>query len=176
MSQYKTVVRAGRAAQRQDMRAALGHVGDGPYRADQRGATVSSVGRRRLVIARRVARDQRRPPSGARLLRVSHAHPDCAGRVGPASLGWVVATGAFVFVCVLGLGLFANAMSATAEIPDSTTVLWVRSGESLWDIARRVAPDADRGVVIDRIKELNGMSDVGLVPGQPLLVPGVGDG
>lgn len=89
-------------------------------------------------------------------------------------LGWTVILGAVVFLCVLGLGLLANAMPTTAPVPEATTVLWVRGGESLWEVAQRAAPDADRDAVIDRIRELNGLGDPLVRPGQPLLVPATG--
>jgi hypothetical protein len=125
-------------------------------------------------VAPRAARARRRPPSGARLLRVSRARPDCPPDGTSMPLGWTVILGAVVFLSVLGLGLLANAMPTTAPVPETTTVLWVRGGESLWEVAQRAAPDVDRDAVIDRIRELNGLGDALVRPGQPLLVPTAG--
>ena len=136
------------------------------------GAGRGSVAERgRAAHRARVVRDGRHPPAGARLLRVARAVPDCGPDPRSRSAGWLTAIGAATFVCVLGLGLLANGMPDTAPIPDTTDVLWVRPGESLWDVAARVAPDADRDDVITRIRELNGMAGAELTPGSPLTVP-----
>lgn len=129
---------------------------------------------RRHALPPRLERDRRRPPSGARLLRVSRARSECPPGGASMPLGWTVILGAVVFLCVLGLGLLANAMPTTAPVPESTTVLWVRGGESLWEVAGRAAPDSDRDAVIDRIRELNGLGDALVRPGQPLTVPASG--
>jgi hypothetical protein len=47
----------------------------------------------------------------------------------------------------------------------------VRSGESLWAVAKRVAPGHDPRAVVDQIAELNDLSSSSLQPGQLLLVP-----
>jgi LysM repeat protein len=48
----------------------------------------------------------------------------------------------------------------------------VQPGQTLWDIARQVAPGEDPRVVIDQIVDLNGLSSAGQVrAGQPLYVP-----
>ena len=52
---------------------------------------------------------------------------------------------------------------------DSTVV--VRSGDTLWSIARDVAPEEDPRAVVDAIVELNGLHDVDLLPGAELQLP-----
>ena len=47
----------------------------------------------------------------------------------------------------------------------------VRSGDSLWSIARAAAPSADPRLVIDQIERTNGLASASLVPGQRLAVP-----
>ena len=51
----------------------------------------------------------------------------------------------------------------------SSTV--VRPGESLWAVAKRIAPDNDPRAVIDQIAELNNLSSSGLQAGQLLVIP-----
>jgi hypothetical protein len=58
-------------------------------------------------------------------------------------------------------------------VPSETTVVRVKPGESLWELAGRVAPGADASAVVERIRELNGV-DGGVQPGQPLTVPSEG--
>jgi LysM repeat protein len=47
----------------------------------------------------------------------------------------------------------------------------VQTGETLWQLASRVAPDVDPRLVIDEIEQLNGLSDLTVYAGQQLRVP-----
>ncbi|MEJ2890474.1 LysM peptidoglycan-binding domain-containing protein [Actinomycetospora aeridis] len=58
--------------------------------------------------------------------------------------------------------------------PAGTTVAVVGAGESLTDVAGRVAPGADAGAVVTRIRELNGLEGSAVAPGRPLVVPTAG--
>lgn len=79
----------------------------------------------------------------------------------------------------LWLGLMGNAGqllnggtgAAPAHVPDRLAVVRVEAGESLQDVAHRVAPDAPVRQVADRIRELNDLSSPGLVAGQTLIAP-----
>ncbi|PVZ14324.1 LysM peptidoglycan-binding domain-containing protein [Actinomycetospora cinnamomea] len=61
--------------------------------------------------------------------------------------------------------------AATAPAPAGTTVAVVEAGESLSDVAARVAPGADTGAVVARIRELNTLEHAAVAPGRPLVVP-----
>ncbi|AXB48557.1 hypothetical protein A4R43_16815 [Amycolatopsis albispora] len=74
-----------------------------------------------------------------------------------------------VGVVVAGFGLLADAM--TAPVPSQTAVVSVAPGETLWDVAERMAPSSDGAAVVDRIRDLNRLDERGLVPGLPLEVP-----
>jgi LysM repeat protein len=50
-------------------------------------------------------------------------------------------------------------------------VVQVAPGETLWELAERVAPDSPTQQVVERIRELNGMRGITVHPGQPLIVP-----
>ncbi|HSO03550.1 MAG TPA: LysM peptidoglycan-binding domain-containing protein [Candidatus Limnocylindrales bacterium] len=71
---------------------------------------------------------------------------------------------------VVGTG---RALAADTPTPSqvSTQSVVVESGDSLWGIAVRTAPDADPREVVTRIRELNGMRSNLIQPGQVLLVP-----
>jgi hypothetical protein len=71
-------------------------------------------------------------------------------------------------MAVVGLGMLAGAVEPS--VPTETTVVRVQPGESLWELAGRVAPDSDAGAVVERIRELNGVEGA-VHPGQPLTVP-----
>ncbi len=64
----------------------------------------------------------------------------------------------------------ASAASA-AHVPDRLAVVRVEPGESLQDVAHRVAPEAPAHQVADRIRELNDLGSQTLVAGQPLIAP-----
>ncbi len=71
----------------------------------------------------------------------------------------------------LGQVLNGDSASPAAHVPDRLSVVRVESGESLQDVAHRVAPDAPARQVADRIRELNGMNSPTLVAGQTLIAP-----
>lgn len=48
----------------------------------------------------------------------------------------------------------------------------VVAGESLWEIAAVLEPDADTRVVVDRLMRINDLSSAQLTPGQFLLLDG----
>ncbi len=61
---------------------------------------------------------------------------------------------------------------ATAQIEGPTTVaVTVAPGDTLWGIAAAIDPGADPRALIAEIRELNGLTQSGLVPGQVLVVP-----
>jgi LysM repeat protein len=50
-------------------------------------------------------------------------------------------------------------------------VVQVQTGETLQHLARRVAPDAPVGQVVDRIRELNQLDSAAVNAGQTLIAP-----
>lgn len=125
--------------------------------------------------ARRVRQDTERPPTR----RPAHAAPAprlltpvaCGHRRAPVPLSMVMLLAAAVCLAVVGLGILANAGAGSPAVPERTAVVRVEPGESLLQLARRVAPHADPAAVVDRIRDLNDLSDSSLRPGQPLTVP-----
>lgn len=57
----------------------------------------------------------------------------------------------------------------TVRVASETYV--VHSGDTLWSIARRVAPSEDPRAIVDAIAEANGLGSGELHPGQALVVP-----
>jgi len=68
----------------------------------------------------------------------------------------------------LGIPAASRAMGDRADAP---TTYVVRSGDTLWSIARLVAPDRDPRTVVDAIERTTGIQPDALVPGQVVLVP-----
>lgn len=67
-------------------------------------------------------------------------------------------------------GVVGNADSS-ASVPNTLAVVQVQSGETLQQVAHRVAPDAPVGHVVDRIRELNRLETSSLDAGQTLIAP-----
>jgi hypothetical protein len=72
---------------------------------------------------------------------------------------------------VAHFGQLANDSSPAAQVPDRLGVVRVEAGESLQDVAARVAPDAPVRQVTERIRELNALNSPTLVAGQTLIAP-----
>ncbi len=75
---------------------------------------------------------------------------------------------------VIGLwaGPLARAVGPTEPVPVAEHRVTVRSGDTLWAIAQRVAPGEDPRSVVDALVEANDVDPGALVPGQTLIIPG----
>lgn len=111
-----------------------------------------------------------RPPTRPRVAGAPRvlARRTCVPREPRLSLVWVLAAATAACLAVVGLGMLAG--SVEPSVPTETTVVRVQPGESLWELAGRVAPDSDAAAVVERIRELNGVEGA-VHPGQPLTVP-----
>jgi nucleoid-associated protein YgaU len=79
----------------------------------------------------------------------------------------------------IAIGLTIAAVTAAVELGEgggglqlagSSTVV-VQSGDTLWSLAERLAPEEDPRAVVDAILDLNGLDSVALEPGQVLQLP-----
>lgn len=75
-------------------------------------------------------------------------------------------------VVVLGSGRVARAGETATQVPVAYHV--VQPGESLWQIAGRVAPGVDRRDTVARIVELNALESGSLEAGRRIAVPVAG--
>jgi LysM domain len=66
---------------------------------------------------------------------------------------------------------FGGVTGADAPVPTRLAVIQVQAGETLQQVAHRVAPDAPVGQVVERIRELNQLDSVALDAGQTLIAP-----
>ncbi|WP_236147519.1 LysM peptidoglycan-binding domain-containing protein [Mycolicibacterium sp. CH28] len=69
------------------------------------------------------------------------------------------------------LGHFSGGAVATEQAPDQLAVVQVQAGETLQELAGRVAPDAPAGQVMQRIRDLNKLDSASLDAGQTLIAP-----
>ena len=77
-----------------------------------------------------------------------------------------------VLFAAFSLGRANSQAAPTAgEAPVSVEQITVQPGESLWAVARRVAPQNDPREVIGQIRRLNRLQDSQLQAGQQLLLP-----
>lgn len=66
---------------------------------------------------------------------------------------------------------FGGVVGTDAAVPGELAVVQVQTGETLQHVARRVAPDAPVGQVVQRIQELNALDGAALDAGQTLIAP-----
>ncbi|MGB0971139.1 MAG: LysM peptidoglycan-binding domain-containing protein [Mycobacterium sp.] len=108
-----------------------------------------------------------RSGTGLPVSRVSH-------RRRPVTPATTVVLALIAGAITLWLGLvaqFGGVVGSEAEIHSRLAVVQVQAGESLQQVAQRVAPDAPVGDVIERIRELNELETVALNAGQTLIAP-----
>jgi hypothetical protein len=77
-------------------------------------------------------------------------------------------------VVTLWLGLVAQlggVAGPTVPVPSRLAVVQVQTGETLQQVAQRVAPDAPVSQVVSRIRELNALDTAGVQAGQTLVAP-----
>ncbi|MGH3764389.1 MAG: LysM peptidoglycan-binding domain-containing protein [Pseudonocardiaceae bacterium] len=81
----------------------------------------------------------------------------------------LVAAAMVTMVVVGGLSYLGQAREA--GLPTHTAVARVGAGETVWDVAARVAPRSDQRAVVERILQLNGLVGSAVNPDQQLQVP-----
>lgn len=87
----------------------------------------------------------------------------------------VVAVLAALLLAAFTLGRPGASQADTeAPLPAALGVTTVHPGETLWGVARRIAPDGDVRQVVAQIRELNDMGTSTLQAGQQLLLPTAG--
>ncbi|MBU9764674.1 LysM peptidoglycan-binding domain-containing protein [Mycobacterium sp. TNTM28] len=66
---------------------------------------------------------------------------------------------------------FGGVLGAEAPTPTELAVVQVKSGESLQQVARRVAPNTPVAQVVEQIRDLNQLESAAVDAGQTLLAP-----
>jgi LysM domain len=106
--------------------------------------------------------------TGVLMSRASH-------RRRPITPFTTVALALLAALITVWLGLVAQfgeaVHGASAPVPGKLAVVQVQTGETLQQVAARVAPDAPVGPVIERIRELNKLDSVAVDAGQTLIAP-----
>lgn len=99
----------------------------------------------------------------------------CARRTSRPTVAACVlaALGTFVGVLLLfgGAAQATEAAPAVSATPALTSIVTVRSGQTLEQVAREIAPGRPVAVVVGEVAELNGITDGRVHPGQTLVTP-----
>ncbi len=86
-----------------------------------------------------------------------------------------VALAALAALITVWLGSIAhfssNHLATTASVPEQLAVVQVQAGETLQQLAARVAPDAPAGQIVERIRDLNKLASAAVDAGQTLIAP-----
>lgn len=86
-----------------------------------------------------------------------------------------VALAALAALITVWLGSIAHfsgdRASAAASLPEQLAVVQVQAGETLQQLAARVAPDAPAVQTVERIRDLNKLDSVAVDAGQTLIAP-----
>lgn len=72
---------------------------------------------------------------------------------------------------VAQLGAPVDAADTTTSVPSRLAVVQVQSGESLQQLAQRIAPDAPMSAMVESIRELNELDSAAVDAGQTLIAP-----
>jgi LysM repeat protein len=84
----------------------------------------------------------------------------------------LLALAALVGVAALILGPTATPAAASSSTSHAAlTTITVRSGETLWSIANRVAPNTDPRETVTALREVNNLDTGYVYAGQRLIVP-----
>ncbi|WP_445169820.1 LysM peptidoglycan-binding domain-containing protein [Mycolicibacterium sp. Dal123E01] len=92
----------------------------------------------------------------------------------PVSTAVTIALAGVAALITLWLGLvghLSGTPAAAEQLPDQLAVVQVQAGETLQQLAGRVAPDAPAGQVMQRIRDLNKLDSASLDAGQTLIAP-----
>ncbi|MCV7257041.1 LysM peptidoglycan-binding domain-containing protein [Mycobacterium shimoidei] len=93
----------------------------------------------------------------------------------PITPATTVALAMLAALITIWLGVVAHfgdaVQGSSAGVPERLAVVRVEPGESLQHLAGRVAPDAPRGQVVERIRQLNNLDTPALAAGQTLIAP-----
>ncbi|MCV7062238.1 LysM peptidoglycan-binding domain-containing protein, partial [Mycolicibacterium vaccae] len=105
--------------------------------------------------------------TGVLMSRASHRRRP----ITPATTALLALVAAGITLWLGLVGQFGGLVGGGPEVPGRLAVVQVQSGESLQQVARRVAPDAPVADVVHRIRELNKLETAALDTGQTLIAP-----
>jgi LysM domain len=123
--------------------------------------------RRRPAPVRPGGSPMRYRGTGVLMSRASHRRRP----ITPATTVGLALLAALITVWLGVVAQFGGVVGTSAPMPDQLAVVQVQSGETLQQVAARVAPDAPVSKVVERIRELNQLESAALDAGQTLIAP-----
>ncbi|MFG1929822.1 LysM peptidoglycan-binding domain-containing protein [Mycobacterium sp. NPDC048908] len=123
--------------------------------------------RRRPCSKRPATAPMRYRGTGVMISRASHRRRP----ITPATTVFLALIAAGITVWLGLVAQFGGVSGGDAPVPARLAVVQVQTGETLQQVAHRVAPDAPVAQVVDRIRELNQLDSVALDAGQTLIAP-----
>jgi hypothetical protein len=105
--------------------------------------------------------------TGVMMSRASHRRRP----ITPATTVLLALIAAGITVWLGLVAQFGGVTGGAAPVPARLAVVQVQAGESLQQVAHRVAPDSPVAQVVDRIRELNQLDSVAVDAGQTLIAP-----
>ncbi|MCU1672651.1 MAG: hypothetical protein JWN77_764 [Frankiales bacterium] len=82
--------------------------------------------------------------------------------------------GALLLFAAISFGRTGSQAATVTESGPALQQVTVQSGDTLWSVAQRMAPDNDPREVVAQIKRINSLHGSGLQAGQQLLLPTAG--
>lgn len=132
----------------------------------------SGVRRARPVVhrpgaARPAVTPLRYSGTGVRMSRAVHSRPGVSTSVSIALAGLA----ALITLWLGALAQLSDERAVEAVQPDQLAVVQVQSGESLQQLAGRVAPQTPAAQVVEKIRQLNNLESSSVDAGQTLIAP-----
>lgn len=123
--------------------------------------------RRRPLTGRPAGAAFRHRGTGVLMSRASHGRRP----ITPVATVVLALLAAGITVWLAMVAQFGASIEPNSSVPSQLAVVRVQSGESIQQVAHRVAPDAPEAAVVDQIRELNKLPSVSLDAGQTLIAP-----
>ena len=140
---------------------------DSVFRPGTRPGYREPEARRRPRSNRPATAPMRYRGTGVMMSRASHRRRP----ITPATTVLLALVAAGITVWLGLVAQFGGVTGADAPVPPRLAVIQVQTGETLQQVAHRVAPDSPVGQVVERIRELNQLDSVALEAGQTLIAP-----
>ncbi|MCU1588955.1 MAG: LysM peptidoglycan-binding protein [Frankiales bacterium] len=86
----------------------------------------------------------------------------------------LTALAALILLAVISVGRAGSQAATATETGPSLQQTTVQSGETLWSVAQRIAPQNDPREVVAQLRRINHLHSSGLRVGQQLLLPVAG--
>jgi hypothetical protein len=104
---------------------------------------------------------------------VSRSAKQYTGKLNARGRRFVRRATMFIVALVAAIGFFSGqaAIAGSESVKANFTYVTIHSGESLWQLAAKLAPNTDRRDWIASVVDLNALTSADVVPGQRIALP-----